>query len=74
VFGGDASAGSLRIVSHRGLRGGSEIGVILVQVRVLVQCSANNSIALSMLQLSVSVKPWIMSLKMGLSCPFIAQE
>jgi hypothetical protein len=26
VFGGDASAGSLRMVSHRGLGGGPEIG------------------------------------------------
>jgi hypothetical protein len=55
VFDRGASMGSLGTVSHMGLEGGSEIGVILVQSCAPVQCSAGRSIASSMLQLSACV-------------------
>jgi hypothetical protein len=43
------------MVSHWVLEGGSDTGVILVQAGALVQCSANHSIAWSLLQLSACV-------------------
>jgi hypothetical protein len=65
VFGSGASADSLRMVTHGGLEGGSETGVIMVQAEALVQCSDDSSIAWSVLQLSACVKLWMMSFEDG---------
>jgi hypothetical protein len=43
------------MVSHRGLEGGSKIGVLLVQACALIQCSVDSSITWSVLQLIASV-------------------
>jgi hypothetical protein len=48
--------------------------VILVQARALFECSADSSIAWSVLQLSACVKLWIVSLNMGVVLPFYSSR
>jgi hypothetical protein len=63
---------SLLMVSHTGLKGGSETGVILVQACALVQCSADCSIAWSVLKLSALSGHVPLKRRRG-PCPFISQ-